>query len=373
MVRRPSGAAFGGNGRMEKHSHVFERFATFDNVFDGYLLARRNKRYKAAVLDYSAHLEENIIDSVNRLQWKMYEPGALCPFYEYFPKKRLIHSLPFYDRVVNCAAYNVLWPIYSRSFYEHSYGSIPGKGNLAAVQQLQRWMKMAEREDWYIGKMDVAKFFFRIPIEVQLRELGRPLDDPDMMWFLQTAIRCDGRPFGLPLNCTDVSTAERVAGIGMQVGSLISQMTANVVLSPLDHYIKRELRVPRYMRYMDDMIILCPSKDQTWDAITAVDAYLREHFGLQLNNKTAVIPMGHRVEFVGRIVTPDRIELRKATTLQMKRHLAYIMEHYSAGELPLEYCEQVIVSYLGLMKHCNCDELRNKVLEDFVLIRHSEN
>ena len=42
---------------MEKHSHVFERFVTFDTMYDGYLLARRQKRYKAAVLDYSAHLE----------------------------------------------------------------------------------------------------------------------------------------------------------------------------------------------------------------------------------------------------------------------------------------------------------------------------
>ena len=358
---------------MEKHSHVFERFATFDNLYDGYLLARRQKRYKAAVLDYSAHLEENLIDALNRLQWKMYEPGQLYPFYEYFPKLRLIHALPFYDRVVNCAAYNVLWPIYSRSFYEHSYGSIPGRGTLKAVKQLQHWMKMVEGKGWYVGKMDVAKFFFRIPIEVQLRELGRPLDDPDMMWFLETAIRCDGRPFGLPLHCTDVTTAERISGIGMQVGSLISQTTANVVLTPLDHFIKRELRAPFYIRYMDDMILLFPSKSQMWDAIEAADNYLRERLGLQLNGKTAVMPIGSRVEFVGRIVTPDRIELRKSTSLQMKRHLAYVMEHYSTGELPLEYCQQVITSYLGLMKHADCEELRRKVLEDFVLVRHSQN
>ena len=366
---RPSGRLDG----MEKHSHVFERFVTFDNLYDGYLLARRAKRYKAVVLDYSAHLEENLIDSLNRLQWKMYEPGQLYPFYEYFPKLRLIHSLPFYDRVINCAAYNVLWPIYSRSFYEHSYGSIPGRGTLKAVTQLQHWMKMVEGKGWYVGKMDIAKFFFRIPIEVQLRELGRPLNDPDMMWFLETAIRCDGRPFGLPLYCTDVTTAERVAGIGMQVGSLISQMTANVVLTPVDHFIKRELRVPFYERYMDDMPFLCESKDQAWDIIGETDNYLRERFGLQLNNKTAVVPVGHRVEFVGRIVTPDRIELRKSTSLQMKRHLAYVMEHYSTGELPLEYCQQVITSYLGLMKHADCEELRRKVLEDFVLVRHSQN
>jgi len=360
---------------MEKYSHVFERFATFDNLYDGYRLARRNKRYHDNVLAYSANLEENIINDMNRLQWKEYSPGRPHQFYEYFPKLRLIHSLPFADRVVNCAAYRVLWPIYARSMYEHSYGSIPDRGALRAVQRLQSWMQLVERkpQKWFLGKMDIAKFFFRVPIEVQLRELGRPLDDPDMMWFLEAAIRCDGRPFGLPLNCTDVTTAERVSGIGMQVGSLISQMTANVVLTPLDHFIKRELHVPYYVRYMDDMIIFAPSKAQIWEAIGAIDDYLQERLGLQLNNKTAVMPVGTGVEFVGRRIWPSKMELRKSTSLQMKRHLDYVREHYATGELPLEYCTSVIISYLGLMKHCNCDALRDKVLEDFVLIRKSHN
>ena len=352
---------------MEKHSHVFERFASFDNMYGGYLLARRNKRFKKGVLLYSQNLEENIINDVNRLQWHMYEPGRLQPFYEYYPKLRLIHSLPFSDRVVNCAAYNQLFPIYRQSFYEHSYGSIPGKGTVRAVNKFQEWMRISDGKGWYVGKLDIAKFFFRIPIEIQLRELGRPLNDPQMLWFLETAIKCDGRPFGLPLYCTDITTAERISGIGMQVGSLISQMTANVVLTPLDHYVKRELGVPYYIRYMDDMMIICPTKSDVWDAIEQIDMYLQENLGLQLNDKTAVIPCGKRVEFIGRMISPEKIELRKQTSLQMKRHLNYVMEHYRTGELDFEYCNTVIQSYLGLMKHTDSDALRKRILDTFVL------
>ena len=360
---------------MEKHTHIFERFITFDNMYDGYLMARRNKRYHDCVLRYSANLEENIINDMNRLQWKMYETGTPFEFLEYFPKKRIIYSMPFSDRVVNCAAYKQLWPIYSKSFYEHSYGSVPERGALRAVKKLQEWMQITERkpQQWYIGKMDIAKFFFRIPLEVQLRELGKPLDDKNMMWFLETAIKCDGRPFGLPLHCTDVTTAERISGIGMQTGSLISQLTANVVLTPLDHFIKRELGVPYYIRYMDDMMFLVPSKSQAWETVARVDDYLQENLGLELNEKTAVTPVGKPVEFVGRKVYPGRIELRKQTSLQMKHHLAYVMEHYSTGELPLDYCKNVFQSYLGLMKHCDCEELRKKTIKDFVLVRNSGN
>lgn len=226
-------------------------------------------------------------------------------------------------------------------------------------------------EKWWIGKADIAKFFFRVPVDIQLRELGRPLDDPDMMWFLEKAIRSDGRAFGLPVDCTDVFEAERVAGIGMQVGSLISQTTANVIMTPTDHYMKRELRVPFYIRYMDDMILLAPSKAEAWDYLHALDDYLRGNMGLQLNNKTAVVPYDAGVEFVGRRIWPDKIELRRSTALQMKRHLNYVREHYARGELPLDYALSVIESYVGLMKHCNNDALRKKVLEDYVLIRRS--
>lgn len=82
------------------------------------------KRYQDCVLEYTNLLEDNLIDAVNRLQWHEYQTGPLHQFYEYYPKKRIISSLPFYDRVVNCAAYNVTWPIYSKSFYEHSYGTL---------------------------------------------------------------------------------------------------------------------------------------------------------------------------------------------------------------------------------------------------------
>lgn len=359
---------------MEKYSRIFERFTTFGNMYDGYLLARRHKRKKGEVLEYSAHLEDNLLNDQERLISKTYHTGIPRPFFEWFPKKRLIHSLPFNDRVVNCAAYLQLWPIYSTSFYEHSYGSIPGKGTLKAVKCLQDWMRIVQHKPgWVIGKMDVAKFFFRIPTEVQLRELGRPLDDPDMMWFLETAIRCDGRAFGLPLQYDDVATAERIPGRGMQVGSLISQMSANVVLTPLDHYIKRVLRIPYYIRYMDDMVFLCPSKQQAWETTQACDEFLRAGFGLQLNDKTAVFPVRHGVEFIGRNVYLDRVQLRKGTTLRMKQHLDYVKRHYAMGELETEYCIAVFISYyLGLLPHTNSEALRRKILDDFVLVRNLE-
>ena len=357
---------------MDKHRDIFSKFIDFETHYNGYLLARRCKRYRPEVLSYSANLEENLIDGINHLIWKDYEIKDAREFYEYFPKKRIITAWPFRYRVINCAAYLTLWPIYYQSMYEHSYGSIPGRGTIAAVMQVQKWMRATRQNGKlpWIGKADVSKFFFRIPHEIQLRELGWPLDDPDMMWFLEQSIKGDGRPTGLPLDCGDPTDAERIFGIGMPVGSLISQMTANVVLTPMDHFMKRVVRIPIYARYMDDMYVQGESKQQVWDALGAMDLFLRDHLGLQLNNKTAVMPYDEGIEFVGRIIRPDRITIRKSTSLQMKRHLRFVREEYAAGHVPLEYALSVITSYIGLLEHSDCDALKKKLREDYVLVTH---
>ena len=86
---------------MQKHSGLFERFYEFDNLYEGYRMAARNKRFKPEVLSYSAHLEDNLIDAQNHLIWQDLVVSRLHAFYEYFPKVRLIHALPFKFRQLN--------------------------------------------------------------------------------------------------------------------------------------------------------------------------------------------------------------------------------------------------------------------------------
>ena len=358
---------------MQKYQGLFERFITFENQYNGYRLARKEKRFKPEVLRYSADLEANLYDGITKLKNKTLKIDGIHEFFEYFPKKRIITAWPFRYRVINCAAYNILWPIYSKGFYEHSYGSIPGKGTVAACYQIQQWMKQARAtgKNVWVGKADVAKFFFRIPHEIQLRELGKPIDDPDMMWFLETCIAGDGRPTGLPLEFSDPGAVERIFGIGMPVGSLISQMTANVVLNPVDHYLKRVVKIPKLVRYMDDSLLMGESKQQVWDALGMMDEYLRNHMGLQLNHKTAVMPYNVGVEFVGRIIRPDKIQLRRETSMQMRKHLDYVRKAYSKGEVTMEYALSVIESYRGLLKHTDSKALLESLCRDYVLVRHS--
>lgn len=120
---------------------------------------------------------------------------------------------------------------------------------------------------------------------------------------------------------------------------------------------------------MDDMGAIIEGKAAAWELVEEVDNYLQTNLGLNLNQKTAVIPIGNPVEFVGRKISPVKIELRRQTTLGMKKHLRYVQDAYAAGEIDLDYALSVITSYRGLFKDVTSDAFLEKMLDEFVLSR----
>ena len=62
------------------------------------------------------------------------------------------------------------------------------------------------------------------------------------------------------------------AGKGIPIGNLTSQHFANFHLSGLDHYIKEDLRVEAYVRYMDDLVLWADEKSTLRDAAARIEA-----------------------------------------------------------------------------------------------------
>jgi len=147
-------------------------------------------------------------------------------------------------------------------------------------------------------------------------------------------------------------------------------MLANIVLNELDQYVKRNLRVRHYVRYMDNSLILGSDKQELHRIRAQVARFLHENLRLQFSS-TSIQPANAGIEFVGYRVWSRKLQLRKSTSLRMKRRLKIIRTQYSKGKIPLEKAQSSIMSYLGMMSHCNNTSLRDKVLEDFVLVRHS--
>ena len=298
---------------MKPIKSLFKKIYDFETLLHAFNQAKKRRRYNKDVLGFGANLEENLIDIQNHLMHKTYEVGCYKEFYVYDPKKRLIMALPFRDRIVQWAIYSVLNPIFVKGYITDSHGCVMGRGTLSAVQRLKYWLRKVAKSPnkYYYLKLDISKYFYRIDHAVLLEIIGRKIADPDVMWLLDTIVNSEDKPFGLPVGFAAYETDERLSDVGMPIGNLTSQMFANIYLNEADQYIKRELGVRYYIRYMDDMIILADDKKRLQAIKHDVEAFLDEKLRLSLNKKTAIRPISLGIDFLGYKVWASHTKLRK--------------------------------------------------------------
>lgn len=348
---------------MKTYGHLYQQVYDFEQLYDSYRKAASKARESEDVLRFTYNLEENLIQLQNELIWKTLEPRPVREFFVHDPKKRLIAAPDFRDRIVHWQIYKTIYPIFAKGYIGDVYGSIEGGGTQKAIARLMYWMRLARAKygKFYVLKMDISKFFFRIPHAVAMEALSEKIVDPDMLWLFDKYIN---QPYahGIPADAVDIEHCEREYDVGFAPGSLFTQTVANIVLDPIDQFVKRELRQHCYERFMDDMDIISPDKSELQYVKEAVGERLAEK-GLVLNRKTQIVPGNEGVEALGYIVTPDSVRLRRKTLLRMERSLRHNKADYEAGKITQAKAYSVYESYLGLLKIVTGTKLRDRIQE----------
>lgn len=365
-----------GNDNTMKIKNVFDLIFSMDNLYGALEDASANRRYNRDVMYYNFHAWELLSEIRQSIYDGTYHIEKYYIFYVYEPKKRMIMSIKFRHRIVQWAIYRVVNPMLVKGYIKDSYGCIPDRGPLMAVQRLQYWLIQVSRQEnsrWFYLKLDISKYFYRISHRILKKILAKKIKDKRLLKLLESIIDCEHTPFGLPSGRSpgEVPLEERLFDVGMPIGNLLSQVFANVYLDVLDQFCKRVLQIRYYIRYMDDVIILCSSKDQLREWKDRIASFLETELELQLNNKTCIRPITQGIEFVGYRVWPDKLVLRKKTTLHMKRVLKARQEAYRVKKITLKQAFDTLSCYVGMLKHCDSDSLKEKMVEDFVLT-HAE-
>lgn len=386
---------------MKTIKHIKERVTEYENLYQAYLNARKNKRFRDEVLEFTAHLEDNLHYLQQSLRNQTYMPGPYSKRVIHDPVDRLIMWQAFIHRVVQWAVYQVINPGFVQGYIEDSYACIKGRGSDAAAQRLFYFMEQAghlekksgldengkPKRRFYLQKLDTSKFFYRIDHEVSLNLVGRKCGyDPWLMWLMDLFVNADGEKFGYPpgKGIRDITPDDMVADKGLAVGSLLNQMLANVNQNEVDQFAKRKLRIHYYVRYMDDIVMLSDDKDQLREWRRQIEAFMSDQLKLELNPKKSFIqPISHGIDFCQYRVFPDHIKLKKSTALRMKRNLKRVMRLYAEGEIDLDRANRTLASYHGLLSHCDSYQLRKTIFGEytdtectegwFVLQRSSDN
>lgn len=357
-----------------KIKNVFDLIFSKENLYEALEDASRGRRYQKDVLEFNYDAWTNLSDLREEILSGDYEIEKYYIFYIHEPKLRMIMSIAFKHRVVQWAIYRVVNPMLVPGYITDSYGCIPGRGSLSAMQKLKYWLELVSRqegESWYYLKLDISKYFYRVSHRVLKKVLAKKIKDKRLLEVLYKIIDCKHTPFGLPpgKNPEDVPLEERLYDVGMPIGNLLSQMFANIYLDLLDQFCKRVLGIRYYIRYMDDVIILGNDKLQLREWKERIGEFLEVELELNLNNKTCIRPIGQGIEFVGYRVWADRVVVRKSTTLRIKRSLKGVRNLYAEGKMSFEKVTETFRCYIGMLQHTDSQALIDKLYQDMVLMK----
>lgn len=357
--------------------NVYYEITSFHTLMVADTHVSKGKRENTERLRFYDNREGNLEEISTLLRAGKVPKVEYHSFYVYVPKVRKVIFIDYWSKVVQRAIYDVLNPKICRTFIEHTYACVKGRGQLAAMEQLYTWMRETRTSgtEWYYYKFDVAKFFYRIDHEMLMDICRKKIDDPRTVDLLGYYINNDAVPFGMPLDANQLTITEEqmLYDLGIPIGGGLSHMLGNMYLDPLDQFCKRVLGIKRYIRYMDDIIILDNDKERLKEYGRRMTQFLEERLHLNFNNKTALRPVRVGCEFVGYVIYNDHVILRKSTTLRMKRTLRKTRQDYHDNLITFKEANATMQSYLAMLSHVDCKKFKEKLLDEFVLTHADDN
>lgn len=281
--------------------NVFEDICSFDNLLDAFYTVSSEHKFKPASLRFYYHLEENLIELQNELLWGLYKLGDFYTFIRYEPKRREINALPYRDRVVQSAICNIIEPEIKKTFIHDSYACITDKGSLKAANRVSYFMGKAG--NYFYLKCDITKYFNNVDLDIAFELYKRHIPDVRTLNLIYQILHKDNPEKGI------------------KIGNRLSQLTANIYLNELDRFVKHNLKIKYYVRYMDDFILL-GTKAELKRALKEIKAFLRDVLHLELNSKTTIEQCVKGLEFVGYIIYPKGKVIKKQTINRTRRFIS---------------------------------------------------
>lgn len=363
--------------------------ASFQNLYYqlylSYLEARKNKRNTNNQLAFEVDVETNLYNLATQIQTKTYKPKPAIAFIVYKPVQREIFAAHFADRVVHHLIYRCIYQKHIDPFLIHdSYSCRKGKGTLYGVKRASYFMRSCTQnyaKDAYVLKLDISGYFNNISHSILYQKLigflhpkkvylGISFDVLNYILqqtlFTNVALNCSIKGSkanwqGLP---TDKSLFNKPEGYGLPIGNLTSQFFGNVYLNDLDHFIKKELKIKYYGRYVDDMVFVHQDKEVLKKCIPLVQKEL-ENIGLTIHPKKIYLQHYTKgVLFLGHFIKPYRQYISNRTKANFYKAIqtvnALVLQSFKIEWSTMQQIRALLNSYLGTLSHAKTYNLIEK-------------
>jgi RNA-directed DNA polymerase len=255
---------------------------------------------RVTVKTYHANKERNL----DALMRKLKTRGAYkCPPLRrhYIPKgntgKMRPLGIPTVDtRCAQEVIRRLIEPIYEKQFHDNSFGFRPGR---SCHQAVERVLKYTDAGYKHIVEIDIKGFFDNIPHNVIMTMIGAEIADGNILDIIETFLGSGVVEDGKLIPTTR----------GAPQGGVFSPLIGNIVLNYLDW--KLQQSGYEFVRYADDLVILCKSTAQAENALTTTVETLKD-LGLEHSpEKTKVTTLNEGFQFLGFNIGSRGISIRE--------------------------------------------------------------
>lgn len=316
---------------MKRKGNLYKNILDLDNIESAYKEVCRNTRNPRRVMNMKQYKAIYIARIYNILANKNYEVGPYNKFVVYEPKERQIVSQGITDKVINhLVARYILYPALLPCLIEQNVASRVNKGTKAGIEYQQKYIqksKIQNKNDYYVLKCDISKFFNSIDHDILKKKIERRIKDKDALDIIFKIIDSNDK--------------------GLYIGAMTNQVLAIFFLNDMDKYIKETLKIKYYVRYQDDFLLFHHDKKYLQYCLTKISEFLeKEH--LKLNAKTRIYKATNNYTFLGRNSKGRYVRYRNVKRkLKARRYL------YQNHKIPL-------MSFCG-SKICYEDLLKRKI------------
>jgi hypothetical protein len=353
-------------------------------LFEAYFTCRKNKRNTVNALAFEVDYESKLIQLCKEINDDSYQISRSIAFIICDPVHREIFAADFRDRIVHHLIIGKLNSLFEKQFIFDSYACREGKGTHFGIQRAAKFIRKCSQnyaKDCYVLKLDIRGFFMHIKKDVLYKRLVNFIEakyqqtDKDIIIRLCRQViynDCTKNCIikGKASNWKDLPKSKSLfqsqQGCGLPIGNLTSQIFANLYMDSFDHFIKHELGIKYYGRYVDDFIIVHQDKAYLKSILPIIADFLKSKLNLTLHPKKMYLQHYSKgVKFLGVVIKPNRIYIGKRTKgnfyKAIKKQSNLATDHKPNKE-ELDSFLSSMNSYLGIMKHYQTYKMRKKML-----------
>ena len=348
---------------MKRVNNIYNRITDINTIIDVYdNEVKRNTKNKLKVEEFDNYYSLNIKEIKEELMSGDYIPGEYNIFFIREPKLRIIMSQSIKDKVINhLVARYFLINIFEKGLIENNIATRKNKGTHYGLKLFKKYLNIMKNRynNFYILKFDISKYFYNIDHDIvkglvknKIKDkkviglIDKIIDSTDMEYINKTIIK-------LNKNNEDVSLYKK--GKGFPIGNMTSQFIGILYLNELDYFIKEKLKIKYYIRYMDDGVLIHENKEYLRYCLIEIERMV-DKYKLSLNKKTRIYKMSEGIEFLGFrfIIKNNKIimKIKNNTKKRFKRRVN----------------DRNISSYIGHLKHGDCNNLIYKTLKEKELV-----